>query len=122
MTAARQSRSRAGAPTIRIWAAVTAVYGAALIALPSVITRRVDQPAALVVRVLGVREIGQGVVLLACPRREVALVASGVDALHAASMVAAALVFPAYRRSALTSAGVAALSAAAGIVLGRRLR
>jgi hypothetical protein len=66
-----------------------------------------------VVRLLGARRVVQAGVELAVPRRGVVLAGAAVDALHALSMLAAALRWPRHRRAALLSAGTAALAAAA---------
>ena len=55
-------------------------------------------PPTWLVRVLGVRQLAQELVVLAAPTRAVLLGAAATDALHAASMVGAALIWPAYRR------------------------
>ncbi|MBA8794087.1 hypothetical protein FHX74_001692 [Friedmanniella endophytica] len=64
------------------------------------------------ITVLGLRHAGQGLVQLIAPRRFARLY-TGIDLLHAASMVALAVRDPTRRRAAGVSAGVAALSAAA---------
>jgi hypothetical protein len=46
--------------------------------------------------------------------------AAATDAIHAASMVGAALVWPQYRQSALTSGAIAAGSTAAALSRARR--
>lgn len=68
-------------------------------------------PPLPVVRVLGARSAVQQLVLLARPDRDLARIAVAVDLLHAASMGAAAVLWPEYRRAELTSAGVALGSA-----------
>ncbi|MGZ4509209.1 MAG: hypothetical protein ACXVX8_18510 [Blastococcus sp.] len=77
-------------------------------------------PPTWLVRVLGVRQVAQELLVLAAPTRPVLLGAAVTDALHAASMVAAALIWPEYRRPALTSGGVAAVSAATAVSAARR--
>jgi hypothetical protein len=77
--------------------AAAAVLGGALV------------PPAPVLRVLGARRLAQQLVLTARPRA--GTLAAGVDVLHALSMGAAALIWPEYRRAALTSAAVATGSA-----------
>lgn len=77
-------------------------------------------PPAWVVRVLGLRMAAQGMVEAAAGKRGdaarwVRLAGAAVDGTHAASMVAMAAWKPAYRRSALLSAGVAAAFAAIGV-------
>lgn len=78
-------------------------------------------PPAWIVRVLGARMAAQAALVrwIAGHRpgdRPRALRAGAVvDGLHGASMVAAAAVWPRYRRSALTSAGLAFLSCAVAV-------
>lgn len=68
-------------------------------------------PPLPVVRVLGLRSAVQQLVLLLHPSRDVARIGVVVDGLHAASMGAAALIWPEYRKAELVSAGVAVGSA-----------
>ncbi len=72
----------------------------------------------LIVRVLGGREIAQGVLTVVRPSRDTLGLGAVVDALHLTSMVPLALV-PRWRRTALASGGLAAACAAAGLA-GRR--
>jgi hypothetical protein len=62
--------------------------------------------------VLGARQVVQSLVLLRRPSRSLTTAAAVVDGLLSASMVAAALAWPRYRRPALTSAAIATGSAA----------
>jgi hypothetical protein len=98
--------------------------GAALLARPRDVVRAVAggsaMPPPVIVRVLGARQLVQELVLVAKPSRLVLRGAAATDALHAASMVAAALVRPEYRRPALTSAAIAAGSAGAAVSRARR--
>ena len=75
------------------------------------------------VRLLGARTALQGAVVGrvygADDRRRALRAGAAVDALHGASMVAAALALPRYRRSASVSAAVALSSAALGMAAGR---
>jgi hypothetical protein len=94
-------------------AAVLGGLGAALVARPRDVVRAVcgtPVPPAWIVRVLGARQLAQELLILAVPDRRVLYGATGTDALHAVSMIAAAFVWPQYRRAALTSAAVAAVS------------
>ena len=95
-----------------------AAWGVALFAVPVRVLRLVGgpQPPVGVVRVLGARRIVQELVLIRWPSPAVARAAAVVDGLHAASMLAAARLWPRYRRAALTSAGVAAGSAVLSLV------
>ena len=69
------------------------------------------------VRLLGGRQLLQGAAVLIRPAPALVIGAVAVDVLHAASMVAAAVIWPGYRRAALTSAAVAGTSAVAGALI-----
>ena len=71
-------------------------------------------PDAAVVRLLGGRQLLQGIAVLIRPTPALVIGALAVDVLHGVSMVAAAVIWPGYRRAALTSAAVASTSAVAG--------
>jgi hypothetical protein len=58
----------------------------------------------------------QEVAVAAVPARRLVLGGAAVDALHAASMVTAALVWPRYRRAAVLSGAAAATAAVLGLV------
>jgi hypothetical protein len=96
-------------------AAVQAITGTALAALPGALDRPLPALAAprprLLVRVLGLRMLVQAGLAVADPRT----VRAGaiVDLVHSASMVATAIVLPKYRSAAVTSATVAAAFALA---------
>jgi hypothetical protein len=96
------------------WLALGA-WGAALALRPAATVRTVcggPPPPPVVVRVLGARQVAQSaLLLLRRPSPLVTTAAAAVDGLHAASMIAAALAWPRYRRAALTSAAVAVASA-----------
>jgi len=111
------------ASTRLVRAVVFGGLGVALAARPRDVVAVVSgppEPPAWLVRVLGVRQLAQELLVLAAPTRPVLLGAAATDALHAASMVGAALIWPAYRRTALTSAGVAATAAAGAVTAARR--
>jgi hypothetical protein len=76
-------------------------------------------PDAAVVRILGGRQLLQGIALLIRPAPLLVIGGLAVDALHAASMVPAAVIWPGYRRAALTSAAVAGGSAVVGALIVR---
>jgi hypothetical protein len=104
---------------LRAAAAVQAVLGAALLAQPVrigqlVTARRGQDPAAWLVRILGLRMLAQGTVELVRPGRKLVLAGAAVDLLHALSMVGVGLLWPRFRRAALASAGAATATAAAG--------
>jgi hypothetical protein len=67
--------------------------------------------------VLAGRQLAQGTALLVRPERDVVRAAVGIDTLHAASMVVAPLLWPTYRRAALSSAAMATASAVAGALI-----
>jgi hypothetical protein len=79
------------------------------------------RPPSWLVRLLGSRLLAQGALEYAYPGRTVALGGAAVDTAHAASMIAMAVLRPAYRRSALASAIEASVSAALTASLVRQL-
>ena len=104
---------------LRAAAAVQAVLGAVLLAQPVrigqlVTGRRGQDPAAWLVRILGLRMLAQGTVELVRPGRKLVLAGAAVDFLHALSMVGVGLLWPRFRRAALVSASAATATAAAG--------
>ena len=113
---------RSKAPTrARIWGAATAAVGGLTLVRPGPAARLVSgtgpTPETAVVRILGGRQLLQGTAVLIRPAPALIVGAMVVDALHATSMVAAALIWPGYRRAALISAVVAAASAVAGALI-----
>jgi len=74
-------------------------------------------PANWLVRVLGLRTVVQSAVLLTTPTRPALQVGAAVDALHAASMVPAWLLFPRYRQAAAVSGGIAVASVLAQLAV-----
>lgn len=77
----------------------------------------VRPPSTAIVRVLGARQLAQGVVTVAAPEETSLLLGAVVDALHAASMVPFIAFSSRLRRPAAVSASLAAVSAAAGFRL-----
>ncbi len=105
-------------------AAAQCLTGTVMLGWPQPVGRAVGgapgrAPAGWVVRVLGIRILVQGVILIARPSRAVALASAGIDAVHGLSMLAVAAGGRRYRRAALSSAAAAALSAAASARLAR---
>jgi hypothetical protein len=76
-------------------------------------------PPTPIVRVLGAREIGQGVGTAVRADATALTLGAAVDVAHLASMVALAVISPRWRRTAIGSAAVAAASAATGLALAR---
>lgn len=113
-------------PGGRLLAGAHLGLSAVLLAQPPAVLRSVvgtqSVPPSWIVRVLGIRTLLQGVVEGSSPRSNVLRVGVFVDVAHAASMLAAALVWPRYRRAALASAGSAGASALAGALLVRGRR
>ncbi|MGY1718699.1 hypothetical protein ACI8AG_06610 [Blastococcus sp. SYSU DS0552] len=101
------------------------VAGAGLLAEPGAVLARLvpryPEPLLWVTRVLGARLIAQHALVLVRPDSARLRLAAGVDALHAASMLPV-LALPRYRRAALVSSGVAAVSALAAERLARSER
>jgi hypothetical protein len=101
-------------------------FGAALIAAPGRVLDAcgtVDDPRARVVtRILGLRHIAEGCVLVAWDTPRVALGGAAVDGIHAATALALAAGDPRRRRAALTNAAVATGFTALGVVRARRGR
>lgn len=79
-------------------------------------------PPAWIMRVLGARLLAQAAAESASPNRNIVRLGVLVDLTHAATMLAAALVWPRYRRAALASAGSAGVSALAGTLIVRNCR
>ena len=74
------------------------------------------RPPGWLVRVLGTRVVLQQLAVLLAPTRRVVLIGAAVDGLHALSMGAAALHWPAHRRAAGVSAAIATASAVLEVV------
>jgi hypothetical protein len=107
-----------GPAAIRVLAASQGVAGLVLLVRPGDVLDALApapaHPPHWLVRLLGARVVIQQAVVAAAPSRRLVLAGVAVDGLHAASMVAAALVWPRQRRAATVSA----LSATASAVLG----
>jgi hypothetical protein len=99
----------------RLLAALGVGWGLTLLVRPEAVIDRLcpefPRSRLWLARVLGARLLVQHGALLAAPESRLVGAASGVDLLHAASMVPL-LRSPHYRRAALISGGVAAVSAA----------
>lgn len=104
--------------------AIRAGWGAALLIAPGAVLRdlphqRIDRPARAFARVLGARQLAQAA--LAGRRRGRAssrgwiLTGAAVDATHAATMLALALLRPDRRKLALANVALASAFAAAGV-------
>jgi hypothetical protein len=96
--------------------AARAAIGAILLVRPDLAVRLTESPDGTgvrrVVRVLAARYLIQSTLGLAAEQRWLRLADTGVDVVHACSMLGFAEVFPAHRRMALTSATAALLFAA----------
>jgi hypothetical protein len=113
--------TRSGRTAARLLGGVTAGIGAALLLRPHAVASRTSggrgTPASELVRILGGRQFLQGAAQIIRPGRTVLLGGVALDTLHAASMVAVSLWWPLYRRSALSSAAVAGVCAAAATAI-----
>ena len=108
----------AGRDAARVLGGVTAAMGSVFLIWPHALANRFSggrsTPDNTIVRVLGGRQLLQGAAQIADPKPDVVLAGIVVDAIHTGSMLALAVLWPAYRRSSLTSAAIAAVAAAAG--------
>lgn len=86
------------------------------------VTGRHGAPPGWIVRVLGARLLAQAAPEAIRPSRRLLRLGLVVDLTHAASMLAAARIWPRYRRAALASAASAAASAVAGALIVRGQR
>ena len=95
--------------------------GTAMVVAPRFVAglSRGPVPPTFIVRVLGARQIGQGVLTGTRADATTLTLGAAVDVTHLASMVALALARPRWWRTASASAAVAAGSAAAGLALAR---
>ncbi|MGY1593306.1 hypothetical protein ACI79D_15130 [Geodermatophilus sp. SYSU D00708] len=100
----------------RLLAGVGVAWGTALLAVPDGVTDalcpELPRDRRWVVRVLGARMVVEHATLLVAPVRPVPPIAAAVESLHAVSMLTL-LGRPRYRRAALVSGGIAAVSAVA---------
>jgi len=103
---------------VRPLGAVRAGWGALQLVAPGLVAGRLglemDHRARVVARVLAARQLVQAAVTAAVPTAEVRRLGIGVDALHAASMVALATVDSRRRKIALADAVVAIAFAISG--------
>lgn len=110
-----------GRRATRVLAVVLGVANLFLVARPddvaAALARGQELPPSWLVRVLGSRVVCQQLAVSARPTRGPVLAGAAVDTLHAASMVAAARIWPRHRRVAAASAAVAATSAALELLL-----
>jgi hypothetical protein len=92
-----------------------AVWGLALLNAPASTVLAATGPGPVppepIIRVLGGRRVLQHVLVGSTSSSAIAWASVATDVLHSASMVAAARIWPQYRRAELTSAGIAAGSA-----------
>jgi hypothetical protein len=109
----------------RLLGVSTAVAGLFMLYRPDQASRLAEGntgtgPPGWVVRLLGARYLLQGAAELGRPTKTVWLLACGTDTAHAMSMFGMAAIRPAFRRTCLTSAAVASVSAAATAAVGLR--
>ncbi|HEX5268241.1 MAG TPA: hypothetical protein VFW24_15855 [Acidimicrobiales bacterium] len=109
-------------PTTTALRSVRAGLGAGQLLCPGLAARvlaaqHLDDRARRVVRVLGARQVAQAVLTGTRPSHAVLVLGTGVDALHAASMVFLALFDRRLRRAALADAFIALGFAGAGFTI-----
>jgi hypothetical protein len=115
---------RAPEPTVARFGQLRAGLGAAQALFPGLASRllvsqSLNRRSRRVIRVLGIRQVGQALVTRTQPSAAVLLLGAEVDAAHAASMVALALSSRRWRRAALAEAMIASLFALAGAATAR---
>lgn len=105
--------------TTRVLAAVLAAANLTLVVKPDEVVAALapgpTRPPRWLVRLLGARVVLQQLVVFTAPTRRLVLLGVAVDGLHAASMVAAAIIWPPQRRAASVSAASATSSAVLGL-------
>jgi hypothetical protein len=106
-----------------LFPAARACYGAALLCAPGLVlglaTGQAPSPRArAVARILGARHLAQAVLTFWRPRPAVFLTGAGIDACHAASMLALAVADPRMRRAGIADAATAAAFTATGALTG----
>ena len=106
--------------------AIRAAWGTALLLAPDAVLRgvhyygRADPRTRWVIRILGARELVQGLITSRHRSRASSLTGAAVDTTHAATMLALAIRRAAYRRPATASSLTAASFAIAGLRTGRQ--
>ena len=117
----RSLSPRVGAPARQL-ASARLGWAAVLLAVPGPLYelaagRRGTPTEVGIVRLLGLREVGQAAITVNRPTAGVLRAGAAVDALHALSMVALALGSAAHRRPALASGTLAAAASASGFAI-----
>lgn len=117
---------RRGAPTaaVRLFGVVRTAWGVTLLVAPERVLCAIDGrvpsvESVPVARVLGGRQIVQGVATALLPTRRLLRWGAVVDVLHAASMAGLAAGSPRHRRVGLVSAGLTTAAAVTGGQLSR---
>jgi hypothetical protein len=110
---------------LRALAVERCALGLTLMVRPNAVSAAVPgqcaAPSGWLARVLGARLFAQGVIEAVEPRREIAFAGAATDAMHAATMYAAAGIWPKYRALAFASAAEATAAAVVGVWVGREL-
>ena len=106
-----------------LFPAARACYGAALLCAPGLLLglctgQPPSQRARAVARVLGARHLAQAVLTLWRPGPAMLLAGAGVDACHAASMLALAVADPRMRAAGIADGAAAAAFTATGALAG----
>ena len=106
-----------------LFPAARACYGAALLCAPGLALglctgQASSQRARAVVRILGARHLAQAVLTLWRPHKAVLLAGAGIDACHAASMLALAMAEPRMRTAGIADGAAAVAFTATGALTG----
>lgn len=110
-----------------LFPAARACYGAALLCAPGLALglctgRAASQRARAVVRILGARHLAQAALTLWRPSPAVLLSGAGIDACHAASMLALAVADPQLRTAGIADCAAATAFTATGALTGAGAR
>ncbi len=112
-------------PSLRLLIAVRTLWGSVLLAAPDAVLRdlphdRLDRPARVVARLLGVRHLTEAAVTGRRDSRTLIRAGASIDAIHATTFAALAALRPDRRKLALTNVATASALAAAGVIESRR--
>lgn len=123
-TAQRNGRgspeSERNATDLFVTSVLRIIWGFSLVLIPRVLFRTFvgsepDRGTLIIMRVLGVRQILQGIVVHLFPNRRVIVLSATTDGLHALSMVALGIWSRHYKRAAFTDSVVASTFATLGL-------
>lgn len=121
MTKTHTTSSHTGRVRARLLGVTTAAIGTAFLLRPHALASRFSgghrTPDDAIVRILGGRQLVQGTAQVIDPTPGLVVAGIAVDVLHASSMIVLAVVWPRYRRVAVSSAAIATATAVAGAAI-----